>query len=527
MKIAPDIEKRLGRLVPVEIAADESALSPQDLKVLSLLGEASGLIDRVFQQQVWRNNAGVIARLDTLSGPLADAARAYYLDFNLGPWDRLSGMEPFLGELAHPPGAGYYPEDMSREELESWIAHHPDQKEALTSLYTVVERQGSGFEAVPYSKAYRQWLAPASHLLIEAAKATDNASLKDFLAKRAQAFLSDDYFASEVAWMDLDAPVEITIGPYETYEDGLFGYKAAFEAYLTVNLPQESAKLARYKSELPWLERNLPIDDRFKNLSRGTDSPIRVVDLALAAGDARAGIPAVAYNLPNDERVRDAKGSKKVLMRNVMRAKFEKILQPIAQRVLASEELPRVSFDAFLEEVLHHELSHGLGPGTITKDGQKTEVRKELKELFSPLEEAKADVMGVYNLLALMDKGVVAKSLQAELEPTYVAGLFRAARFGVHEAHGKGVVTQFNYLLAQGALKVDPDGRFRAVPEKFPGAIRSLLGEMLLLQAHGDYAGTQKFLDRWGKPGPELEKALARLEDVPVDIRARYRSRQG
>ena len=322
--------------------------------------------------------------------------------------------------------------------------------------------------------------------------------------------------------MELDSELEPTIGPYETYEDALAGYKASFEAYVTVALPEESKALARYKERLPWLEANLPIPDEHKNRQRGTESPIRVVDVVFSAGDANNGVKTIAFNLPNDERVREAKGSKKVLLRNVIRAKYDTLLVPIAQRTLAPEDAARVSFDAFFDEVLHHELAHGLGPGTIVKDGRTTEVRLELQELYSTIEEAKADVMGVYDILALIEQGEMPKELRASLEPTYVAGLFRSARFGVGEAHGQGVVAQFNYLLDRGALEIDAEGRYRTVSEKFPGALRELLAEMLMLQARGDYSGTKAFLERWGQPTPPLLAAIERLKDLPVDLDADY-----
>ncbi|MCB1037531.1 MAG: peptidase, partial [Acidobacteria bacterium] len=241
-----------------------------------------------------------------------------------------------------------------------------------------------------------------------------------------------------------------------------------------------------------------------------------------AGGDTRAGVQTVAFNLPNDERVREAKGSKKVLLRNVMKAKYDRILQPIAERTLAAEDASRLSFEAFFDEVLHHELSHGLGPGLIEVDGRPTEVRLELKDLYSTMEEAKADVMGVYNILALIEEGEMATQLRETLEPTYLAGLFRSARFGLDEAHGQGTVAQFNYLLEKGALEVKEDGRFHVLSERFPEGIRSLLGELLMLQATGDYAGTAAFLERYGKATPELRGAIERLADLPVDIRPIY-----
>ena len=402
------------------------------------------------------------------------------------------------------------------------IEANPEDEEAFKSLTTVIRRRDPDLVAVPYSIEYQPWLERAAEHLRAAAAATDNASLARYLESRATAFSTDDYYESDKDWMDLEAPVEVTIGPYETYEDSLFGYKSAFEAFVTVNLPEQSAALARYKSQLPWLERNLPIPDEHKNFDRGSESPIRVVDVLFTGGDTKAGVQTLAFNLPNDERVREEKGSKKVLLRNVMRAKYDSILTPIAQRVLVPGDRDRISFDAYFNEVLQHELSHGLGPGNITVDGRETEVRLELKDLYSTLEEAKADVMGIYNILALVEQGEMPAEILDTLEPTYVAGLFRSARFGLHEAHGRGVVSQFNYLLEKGALEVNEEGEFRAVSELFPSAIEELLSEMLLLQARGDYAGTEAFLNTYGIATPELERAIDKLHDVPVDIRPLY-----
>jgi hypothetical protein len=522
LRIVPDIQKRIDQFVPTPFSADLSSLSAEDRKVLDKLVEAGKLMNEIFLRQAWTGNPAMREELKVLTGPNAAAARDYFA-LNFGPWDRLAERQPFVGTRTRPPGAGYYPEDVTKQDFEAWLAKHPGDKDKLTSTVTVVRRgKDGGLVAVPYSQEYAQWLKPAAQRLREAAALAGNASLKKFLELRAAAFESDDYYASDVAWMDLDAPVEVTIGPYETYEDDLFGYKAAFEAYVTVNLPRESAALALYKERLPWLERNLPIPDADKNLNRGTESPIRVVDLVYGGGEAQAGVQTAAFNLPNDERVREAKGSKKVLLRNTMKAKYDQILHPIAGLVLDSAQVKDVSFDAYFNETLHHELSHGLGPGTITVNGRKTEVRLELKELFATLEEAKADVMGVYNILALIERGDMPAALRKSLEPTYVAGLFRAARFGVDEAHGQGVVSQFNYLMAKGALQFNAQGRVHAVSEKFPGGIRDLLHDMLELQARGDYDGTKKFLDTYGKPTQAMRDAIGRLSTLPVDIRPRY-----
>ncbi len=517
-KVISDIDQRLAKYSPVPLEPDLSALSARDRQALDKLNEVSKLINEIYLRQAWAGGPAMREEIAGWKEPKAQAARDFFA-VNFGPWDRLDERKAFIGDTPRPKGAGFYPEDLTQADFEAWIAQHPEDKDAFSSGVTVIRRDGDRLVAIPYSKEYKEWLEPAAKLLNEAADLTENASLAKFLRSRAAAFLSDDYFQSDVDWMDLDAPVEVTIGPYETYEDDLLGYKAAFESYVTVNLPAEASQLSRFKERLPWLERNLPIPDAMKNFDRGTESPIRVVDVASAAGDARAGVPAIAFNLPNDERVREAKGSKKVLLRNLMHAKYERILTPIAAKVLVPAQVAEVTFDAYLNEVLHHELSHGLGPGTITKDGKKTEVRLELKELYSTIEEAKADVMGVYNILALIEQKEMPATLRTALEPTYVAGLFRSARFGVDEAHGQGVVAQFNYLMEKGALKVDAEGRFQAVSEKFPGAIKDLLHDLLILQGHGDYAGTKAFLEKYGKAGPELRAAIERLAEVPTDIR--------
>ncbi len=517
LAVAADLDVRLVRYAPVEIAADLAGVPQEELPVLAELIHAGRAMDEIFMRQAWVDNPELRERVKALAEPV----RTYYA-VNFGPWDRIDEMQPWLGHAPHPAGAGFYPEDMSKEEFEAWVSAHPEDKSAFESLFTVIRRRADGLAAVPYSQEYRDRLGQAAGHLRAAAAQTTNESLRRFLELRAGAFATDDYYASDVAWMDLDSPVEVTIGPYEVYEDGLFAYKAAFEAFVTVALPAESAALERFKSLLPDFERNLPIPDEHKNFARGTESPIRVVDVVFTGGDTKAGIQTIAFNLPNDERVREAKGSKNVLLRNVIAAKYEKILRPIAERTLSADQASRVSFDAFMSEVLHHELSHGLGPGNITLNGRATEVRLELKELYSTLEEAKADVMGIYNILWLIERGELPAGLRSTLEPTYVAGLFRAARFGAHEAHGRGVVSQFNYLLGRGALEVDAAGRFRTVSEKFPNAIRDLLHEMLMLQARGDYAGTAAFLDTYGKPSEALLAAIERLDDVPVDIRPLY-----
>jgi hypothetical protein len=517
LRVAPDIQARRAQFVQESLVADTSELAPTETRALGRLVNAAKVIDAIFALQAWQGNPAFAPRVAALTGPEARAAKDYYR-IMAGPWDRLKGFEPFLGTAPHPKGAGFYPEDMTKEEFERFLVAHPEQHAAFTSTTTVIRRSGGALVAVPYSQEYRELLAEAATELRAAAAVTTNESLRKLLTLRADAFASDDYYPSDLAWMDLDSPIEVVIGPYETYEDGLFGYKAAYEAFVCVTQRKDSEQLAKYKRELPFLESRLPIPDEYKNTKRGTDSPIRVVDEVVTAGDARRGVQTLAFNLPNDERVREAKGSKKVLLKNMMRAKYDGILAPIAIRALAKDEVSNVDFDSYFHHILFHELSHGLGPGRITVNGRATEVRLELKELYPAIEEAKADVLGVYNLAVLTNRGVVPVSVVQALPWTYVAGLFRAARFGTTEAHGLGVVIQANYLLAKGAIEVTPDGRFRPVLAKFAGGIKELAHDLLMVEAQGSHAGAQELVKKYGTvPGP-MAKVLDSLTDIPVDV---------
>jgi len=512
IEVVDDIEARRAQFKPMTLSAKLDHLSSGDRQALDLLVEAADLMDAIFFRQAWAQNPQFAKKVEQLPQP---AAREYYR-IMYGPWDRLT-QENFLGGGPKPEGAGYYPEDMTAEEFEAWIAEHPDDEEAFKSLHTVIRREGDGLVAIPYREYYAEFLNPASKLLEQAARVADNASLKTYLTSRAAAFLTDDYFQSDMDWMDLDGDLEIVIGPYENYEDKLFGYKAAFEAFLCVVDPRDSADLARFKDELPWLDRNLPIPDEHKNLDRGSESPIRVADEVYTAGDTRAGVQTIAFNLPNDERVREAKGSKKVLLKNVMRAKYDAILVPIGDHALPAGHQDKITFDAYFNFVLFHELSHGLGPGKIVKDGRETEVRLELKDLYSALEEAKADVMGMWALYELADKGVVDRKIADNLAWTVIPGLFRSARFGVTEAHGLGVVVQFNYLIEKGAMVVQ-DGRFVPVDGKWRDGVRDLCHDITMLQAHADYDAAKAFVGEYGAVSPEMQAVFDALGDIPVDV---------
>jgi hypothetical protein len=517
------IADRIKQFAPTELTADTSKLSVGDRKALDKLIEAARYLDPLFLRQVWSRNEEMKEVLEKDTNPETKEYFHYFM-INKGPWSRNEKNEPFIEGVPpeKPAGAGFYPDLMTKDEFNAWLntLSEADKKRA-TGFFTVIRRGADGkLKIVPYHEEYREFLEPASKLLKEAADLTTNATLKNFLTKRADAFLTDDYYASDVAWMDLDAPIDVTIGPYETYEDELFGYKAAFEAFITLRDDAESQKLVKFSSYLQELENNLPIDPKYRNPKLGAASPIRVVDNVFCSGDGNRGVQTAAYNLPNDEQVVKEKGSKRVMLKNVQEAKFKQVLIPISKVVMDPSQQSQISFDAFFTHILAHELMHGLGPHDIKLNGRDTNPRKELKELYSTLEEAKADITGLWALQYLLDKGgVIDPAMGRDLYTTYLASSFRSVRFGVNEAHGKGQAIQFNYLFDEGAIKSnDASGTYSVDPAKIKDAVRKLASEILTIEAEGSYAKAKAMIDKYGLIRPAMQKALDKLNSVPVDI---------
>jgi len=517
LTVIPDLAQRLEAYAPTVLDPDISHLDAVQIQVLEKLVAAGKLMNEIFQEQATPCRDAFLERLGGMPVAQRDLV-ARYFRINVGPWDRRFHFEPFVGSWEYPKGANFYPLDMTEQEK----AAIGRTGSGFDDLLTMVRRDKDGrLVAIGYSEFFKPQLTAAAGLLREAAGLTANASLKAFLEARADAFLSNDYYASDMLWMDLDSDVEITIGPYETYEDGLFGYKASFESFVTVTDPVESERLVKFKDELPWLEAHLPIADEDKNPNRGSESPIRVVDEVYSAGDTRTAVQTIAFNLPNDERVREAKGSKKVLLRNVMKAKFDNILVPIAQELVDKGQLGDLTAESFFLHTLWHEMSHGLGPGKIVKDGRQTEVRLELKETYSTMEEAKADAMGEWDIFVLARAGrdYFPQEIYRQQAVTYLAGLFRSVRFGVGEAHGQANAIQFNYLMEKGALAFDEaTGRFSVDVGSFEKAIEQLVADICEIQARGDYDASAAMIARYGGLPPVLAKALERLHEIPVDI---------
>ena len=521
---AAALQKMTARFAPVDIGADLSALPAGERRALARLVQAGRIMDALFLRQVWGGNEAVLFDLLADASPIG-RARLHEFLINKGPWASLDHNAPFIpGVPAKPEGANFYPAGATKAEVETWLTTLPEaERQQATGFFTTIRRGLDGrFRIVPYSVEYQGELARAAELLREAASLTAEPTLRRFLQARADAFLSNDYYASDVAWMELDAAVEPTIGPYEVYEDEWFNYKAAFEAFITVRDAAESAKLAKFSAELQDIENHLPIPAEFRNPGLGALAPIRVVNVVLAAGDGNRGVQTAAFNLPNDERVIREKGSKRVMLRNMQDAKFRQVLGPISKVVLTPADQPRLSFDAFFTHILMHELMHGLGPHDITVGGRKTTVRQEMKEIYSALEEAKADISGLFALQYLVDRRVLDPSMERTMYTTFLASAFRSIRFGVNEAHGRGIAVQLNALLDAGAFTANADGTFAVDAAKIKPAVEALTREILMLQAHGDYGAAKKMIDTLAVVRPEVRRALDRLAHVPVDIEPRF-----
>ncbi len=528
---APDLaqlNRMAARFAPTPLRVDTSRLSEGDRQALAKLIQAARILNPIFMNQLWSGDLALYHKLQADKTPLGQA-RLHYFWINKGPWSDLDEHKAFMSGVPakKPEGANFYPSMMSKQSFESWVATlPPDQQESAKGFFTVIRQQGSKLSIVPYSQEYSADLQKCAALLREAAALTDNASLKRFLTSRADAFLSNDYYESDMAWMDLDAPLDITIGPYETYEDELFGYKAAYEAYINIRDEAESSKLSAFAHALQTVENNLPEDPQYRNAQLGPGAPIRVVNEVIASADGAHGVQTAAYNLPNDERVVAQKGSKRVMLKNVQEAKFRTVLIPIASRMLASGSGADVSFEQFFTHILAHELMHGLGPHQITVNGQQTNPRLQLKDLYSAIEEAKADATGLWALQFMMDHAKelnltnvlrTGPAAERQLYTTFLASAFRSLRFGSGDAHGKGMAMQFNYIADRGGFVQQPDGTFAVDFTKIKDVVRDLTHDLLTVEATGDYAGAQKMLSL-AVIRPNVSRQLAKLSNVPVDI---------
>ena len=508
----------------VEIGTSLDTLPDNERRALAAIIAAAKVMDAIFLEQVWAGNPSLLLELSNDTTARGQARLNFFL-VNKGPWSRLQDNQRFVpGVPPKPKGANYYPADATREEIEQWIEGLAnEQRAAATSYFTTIRRAADGqLTVVPYNVEYQGPLAIAAAQLRAAAQLTADSTLRRYLELRAEAFTTNDYYASDVAWMELDSAIEPTIGPYEVYEDEWFNYKAAFESFVTVRDDAETARLKRFSGYLQDLEDHLPIDPDLRAPALGAHAPIRVVNVVFTAGNANSGVQTAAFNLPNDERVVREYGSKSVMLKNVQEAKFQTVLTRIADATLSRADRREVSFDAFFTHILMHELMHGLGPHTIAVNGVETTVRQQLQETFSAIEEAKADASGLWALHRLIDSGAVDRSLERSIYTTFLPSMFRSIRFGINEAHGRGVAIQLNTYLDSGAVRVQPDGTFSIDHTKIRAAVESLTQRLMMIQGRGDHAAAQEIMNTLGVIRPDVQRIIDRLQTIPIDIEPHF-----
>lgn len=506
--LMPWAANRLGIYAPFVLTADLSHLSANQKKMLPLLIDASRIMDELFWRQAYGDRASFLESIE-------DERLRDFADVNYGPWDRLNGDKPFLEGVAEKPlGAQFYPADMTKEEFED------ASMRGKTGLYSLVRRDDEGgLSIVPFHVEYADELAQAAEYLREAAGFAEDPQFKAYLNLRAEALVTDRYQPSDLAWMDMkDNMIDVVIGAIETYEDQLFGYRAAYESYVLIKDLEWSERLARFASFLPELQRGLPVDDAYKTETPGSDSDLNAYDVIYYAGHSNAGSKTIAINLPNDEQVQLQKGTRRLQLKNAMRAKFDKILLPISEELIAPDQRKHITFDAFFGNTMFHEVAHGLGiKNTINGKGT---VRTALQELASPTEEGKADILGLYMVTALHEKGEIDGELMDNYV-TFLAGIFRSVRFGASSAHGRANMVRFNFFKEAGAFTYDEDtGHYSVDFDKMQDAMAALTETLLTLQGNGDYVGTYQLMKDKGVVPDDLQSSLDRLADagIPVDI---------
>ncbi len=518
----PSLEERFASYAPVTLSADLSHLTPKERQVVQLLVEAARIADDIFWMQTSPDAIAVRDSLDSLTTPEADMLRRY-VRINYGPYDRIYSGVRFTGTGPEmkPPVANFYPQDMSREEFEEYVTKNPAQKEALESQYTIVKREGRGLVAVPFHEAYKEKVDALAAKLEEAAKLADNPTLRKYLTLRAKAVRTDDYYESDLAWMDLDSPIDVVIGPIENYEDELFNFKTAYEAAVLVKDADGTRELQMFNSHIDAFEKNLPEDPKYIREHAGSANVIEVVNVVHFAGDFQKGVKTIAASLPNDPRVTQARGGKKQMFRNMMEAKFDKIVAPIGGRILEATLIPFVDRKAFTNFVTLHEISHTLGRGYVYGNDTLS-VRRALRDRYSAIEECKADVLGLYNNRYLLQIGAITPDFMKRLLVTYVVGLYRSLRFGAEEAHGLSNLIQLNFLREKGVIKVMSDGRISIDERSFMDQVGLLAREVLTIEADGDYDRANTLIDQHGKLTREIQDIVSQLKDIPRDLDVSY-----
>ncbi|HYQ59235.1 MAG TPA: Zn-dependent hydrolase [Draconibacterium sp.] len=509
MEVNNEIKQKADEFTSFKLTTDLSVLSEKEKQMLPVLLKAAKIMDQLFWQEAYGDKE------ELLSEDLDDYTRKF-IQLNYGPWERLNANKPFLpGYDQKPKGANFYPVDMTMEEFEAW------DDETKTSLYTLIRRDEDGnLESVPYHIAFEKEIKMAAELLLQAAELAEDAGLKKYLEERSKALLTDDYYASDVAWMEMkNNTIEFIVGPIENYEDQLYGYKAAHESFILIKDIEWSKRLEKYAALLPGLQKALPCEQPYKNETPGVDSDMNVYDAIYYAGDCNAGSKTIAINLPNDEEVRETKGSRKLQLKNSMQAKFDKILVPIAELLIAEDQRQHVKFDAFFENTMFHEVAHGLGLGNTVD--QSTTVREALKDAYTSIEEGKADILGLWCVYQLNQMGELGEKEMMDNFVTFMAGIFRSVRFGAASAHGKANMMRFYYFQEMGAFtRDDVTGTYRVDYDKMKDAMMNLSETILKIQGDGDYESAKSMIEEKGFIGEVLQKDLDRIgkAGIPRDI---------
>jgi hypothetical protein len=517
-QVAPDLAARVAKFKQVKISYSATNLTPDERKMVAKLVDATGLLDCAYWRQSDPQGLKLYVSLEKSRNP-QDILLRRYLRINGSRFDLIDDEKPFVGTQPMPPGQGFYPPDLTKAELDAYVAAHPDQKDALHNPQTMVVRKADALEAIPYHVYFKEFADPMAQDLRDAAALSPDPQFAKFLRMRADALLNDDYFASDVEWLDLDKPkFDVIFAPYETYLDGLLGVKTSYGASVMIRNDAESKKLAVFQQYVPDLQEALPLSPEDLPSKRGKQSPMEVVDAIYRAGDLLHGYQAVADNLPNDPRIHEQKGSKKIFWKNFMDARVNYIVLPLAERVMRPDQAAMASGEGYLDDTILHEISHGLGPAYARNAKGKVDIREAIGPQYSALEEAKADIVGELDLQWLINHGAFPKEKQNMVYASMVAGIFRTVRFGIAEAHGAAEMMEFNYFLEQGAIRRNAGGLYEIDFAKMPGAIASLAKELLEEEATGDRARAEAWFKKYAVMPPELSAALAKANDIPVDV---------
>ncbi|HLH06023.1 MAG TPA: hypothetical protein VKW78_02165 [Terriglobales bacterium] len=518
MYVVPDLSERLAKWKHVEMPFKAQRLTARQRQEVEKLVEACRYLEDIYWRQ---SDPEGLMLYQELSGSqnARDIKLKKFLFINAGRFDLLNDFKPFVGHDPMPPGRGFYSQGLTREQIEQYVKDHPEQKNGIYSPYTVVRRDGDELHAIRYSVAYRSFLEPAARSLREAAALSDDKDFAKFLRMRADALLSDDYYASDLAWLDLKDPkIDVIFAPYETYIDGLLGVKTSYGPAVLIRNEAESKKLAIFQQYVPDLQDALPLSPEDKPSKKGLQTPMEVVDSPYRAGDLRHGYQAVADNLPNDPRIHQAKGSKKIFFKNFMDARVTYIVLPLAKRLMVPTQATKATAEGYFLGTLAHEISHGLGPAFSRQNGKQIDTREAIGPLYGGLEESKADIVGLYCVKWMVDNGKLPKERLDEAYASHIADLFRAVRFGVGEGHGRGEMMEFNFFVEQGAIRREVSGKYFIDFTKMPDAVTALAKELLDIEATGDRARGEAWFKRYGDMPAQLSGDLAKTRDIPVDL---------